>query len=204
MWQGHRHRVSGRRGAGTAALRAAEGDADVTPLPAKAGSFWLVPEASTLTGASRTTLTATRYVNMRRPDRGLLLRALMSRRTSPEPVFLPSRGEVLNAISTAGHLTEPRLPSTRDMSYPRAFPVEPLEHTVRGKVPCHGATKGIACQAPRCSRSPSPEGDPHTPPGVSPESPAEVFYGFYRWQRRCRSCAYRQPRSLVSSGSPWG
>jgi len=46
----------------------------------------------------------------------------------------------LNAILTAGHPTEPRLPSTWDMSYPQAFPVEPPEHTVRGKVPsrrCH-------------------------------------------------------------------
>src|SRR4051812_42729627 len=42
---------------------------------------------------------------------------------TPLPVFLLSRQEVLNAILTAGHPTEPRLPSTRDMSYPRAFPV---------------------------------------------------------------------------------
>ena len=97
----------------------------MTTLPAKAGRFWLVPEASALTGASRTTLTATRYVNVRRPDPGLLLRALMSRRTSPELVFLPSRGEVLNAISTAEHPKEPKLPRTRDMSYPRAYLVEP-------------------------------------------------------------------------------
>ena len=97
----------------------------VTTLPVKAGSFWLVPEASALTGASRTTLTATRYVNVRRPDPGPLLRALMSRRTAPEPVFLPLRGEVLNAISTAEHLKGPKPPSTRDTSYPRAFPMEP-------------------------------------------------------------------------------
>ena len=149
----------------------------VTTLPAKAGSFWLAPEASALTGASRTTLTAPRYVSVRRPDPGLLHRALMSRRTSPELVVLPSRGEVVHAISTAGHLIEPRLPRTRDMSYPRACPVEPPEHTVRGKVPAHGATTGIACQAPRCSRSPSPSGDPHSPPGFSPEGNAEVSYG---------------------------
>ena len=136
----------------------------VTTLPAKAGSFWLVPEASALTGASRTTLTAPRYVNVRRPDPGPLLRALMSRRTAPEPVFLPLRGEALNAISTAGHPTEPRLPRTRDMSYPRAFPVEPPNTPI--VVRCHqeGATKRSACQAPRCSRSPSPDGDPHSPP----------------------------------------
>ena len=153
----------------------------MTTLPAKAGSFWLAPEASALTGASRTTLTAPRYVSVRRPDPGLLLRALMPRRTSPELVVLPSRGEVLNAISTAEHLTEPRLPSTRDMSIGLrpigAFPVEPPEHTVRVKVPAHGATQGIACQAPRCSRSPSPYGDPHSPPGLSPEGNAEVSYG---------------------------
>src|SRR5438874_2799602 len=117
----------------------------VTTLPAKAGSFWLAPEASALTGAFRTTLTATRYVSVRRPDPGLLLRALMSPRTSPELVVLPSRGEVLNAISTAGHLKEPGLPSTRDMSYPRAFPMEPPEHTVRVKVPSQGAIKRSAC-----------------------------------------------------------
>src|SRR5437588_9904559 len=97
----------------------------VTTLPAKAGSFWPGPEASALTGASRATLTATRCVNARRLDPSPLERAWPSLRTTPLPVYLLSRQEVLNAILTAGHPTEPRLPSTWDMSYPQAFPVEP-------------------------------------------------------------------------------
>ena len=132
------------------------GRASVTTLPAKAGSFWHQPEASAQAGASRTTLTATRYVSVRRPDPGLLLKALMSRRTSPELVVLPSRGEVVNAISTAEHLTEPRLPRTRDMSYPRACPVEPPKRIVHVKVLVYDATSGLACQATRRLRGPSP------------------------------------------------
>jgi hypothetical protein len=31
----------------------------------------------------------------------------------------------VNAILTAEHLTEPKLPRTRDLSYPQAFLVEP-------------------------------------------------------------------------------
>jgi hypothetical protein len=54
--------------------------------------------------------------------------------TASLPVFLPSRGEVVNAISTAEHLKGPKPPRTRDMSYPRACLVEPPGHTVRVKV----------------------------------------------------------------------
>ena len=142
----------------------------VTTLPAKAGSFWLVPEASALTGASRTTLTAPRYVNVRRPDPGPLLRALMSRRTAPEPVFLPLRGEVLNAISTAGHPTEPRLPRTWDMSYPRAFPVEPPNTPIvvrcHLKVPQRGAL--VKRRAAPAARRPTAIRIPLRPKSRSP------------------------------------
>ena len=122
----------------------------MTTLPAKAGSFCLVAEAPVSAGASRATLTATRYVSARRLDPSLLSRTVYRDRFSPD-----TSGGV-NATLTGERLTEPKLPGTRDMSYPQAFPVEPPKHSVRGKVPSHGATQGIACQAPRCSRSPSP------------------------------------------------
>ena len=50
---------------------------------------------------------------------------------APLLVFLPLCGKVLNAIPTAEHRKEPRLPSTRNMSYPRAFPVEPPTYRSR-------------------------------------------------------------------------
>ena len=94
-------------------------------LPAKAGSFWLVPEASARTGASRATRVATHYVNARRPDPGPRSEPSRPEGAASLPVFLPSRQEVVNAILTAEHLKEPKLPGTRDMSYPRAFLVQP-------------------------------------------------------------------------------
>ena len=138
----------------------------MTTLPATAGSFWLVPEASALTGASRTTLTAPRYVHVRRLDPSPRSEPC---RPSEEgaaslPVFLPSRGEVVNAISTAEHPKEPKLPRTRDMSYPRAFLVEPPEHIVRVKVLhslYHGSltrllpTTSLDAEGTRCDRSPT-------------------------------------------------
>ena len=143
----------------------------VTTLPAKAGSFWLVPEASARAGASRATLDAPAYVNARRLDPSPLEQALPSLRTTPLLVFLLSRGEVLNAISTAEHLKEPKLASTRDMSYPRAFPVEPPEHTVRVEVLLDSATTRVARQAgsallgdPTSVGRPLAYGDPHSPP----------------------------------------
>src|SRR5205085_10751044 len=77
----------------------------------------------------------------------------------------PDTSGGVNATLTGERLTEPKLPGTRDMSYPRVCPVEPPKHIVRVKVPSHGAIKRRACQAPRCDRSPSPNGAPHFPPG---------------------------------------
>jgi hypothetical protein len=51
------------------------------------------------------------------------------------PGFLLSQGKVSNALPAVEHLTEPKFPSTRDMSYPRACPVGPGKHAVRGEVP---------------------------------------------------------------------
>ena len=82
---------------------------------------------------------------------------------APLQVFLLSRGEVLHAISTAEHFTEPKLPSTRDTSYPPAFPVEPPKRIVHVKVLSYRATKRIACQAGSALRpQPLACGDPHS------------------------------------------
>ena len=131
----------------------------VTTLPAKAGSFWLVPEAPVSAGASRATLTATRYVSARRLDPSPLSRTVYRDRCSPDM----SGG--VNATLTGERLTEPKLPGTRDMSCPRACPVEPPKHIVRGKVPsrrCHKeerlSSDGLVAQPVAC-------GDPHSPPG---------------------------------------
>ena len=90
---------------------------------------------------------------------------------APLLVFLLSRGEVLNAISTAEHLKGPKPPSTRDTSYPQAFPMEPPKHIVRVKVPSDRATTWIACQVGSALLGdPTPVGrplaydDPHSPP----------------------------------------
>ena len=143
----------------------------VTTLPAKAGSFCLVAEALGSAGASRATLTAPRYVSARRLDPSPLSRTVYRDRLSPD-----TPGGV-NATLTGERLTEPKLPGTRDMSCPRAFPMEPPKHIVRGKVPsrrCHKeerlSSDGLVAQPVAC-------GDPHSPPGFSPESPAEVLYG---------------------------
>ena len=89
----------------------------------------------------------------------------------------PDTSGGVNATLTGERLTEPKLPGTRDMSCPRAFPMEPPKHIVRGKVPsrrCHKeerlSSDGLVAQPVAC-------GDPHSPPGFSPESPAEVLYG---------------------------
>ena len=124
----------------------------VTTLPAKAGSFWLVPEAPVSAGASRATLTATRYgATPDGIDPSPLSRTGYRHRFSPD-----TSGGVNASLRPKARLTEPKLPGTRDMSYPRALPVEPRKHIVRVKVPSQGATQGIACQAPRCASSPSP------------------------------------------------
>jgi hypothetical protein len=136
----------------------------VTTLPAKAGSFWPEPEASALIGASRATRAAPRYVNARRPDPGLLEQASTFQRKVLAPGFLPSRGEVVHAISTAEHLTGPKPPSARDTSYPRAFPVEPPQHIVHVKVPSSGTTKPWVGQVLRAARAARRWRDPHSPP----------------------------------------
>jgi hypothetical protein len=79
------------------------------------------------------------------PDPGLRSEHSRPEGAASLPVFLPSRGEVLHTISTAEHLTEPKLPRTRDMSYSRAFLVEPPEQTVRGKVPASLYHKRLTC-----------------------------------------------------------
>src|SRR5205085_9241563 len=93
------------------------------------------------------------------------------------------------------HPKEPKLPRTRDMSYPRAFPVEPPEHTVRVKVPGSMSHKRLTCalfftsldavgtRAWRrtCLRH------PHSPPAFMPEGNAEVFYGCHGLARRSRA-----------------
>src|SRR5205085_11051117 len=80
---------------------------------------------------------------------------------APLLVSLLSRGEVLNAISTAEHLKGPKPPSTRDTSYPQAFPTEPPKHIVRAKVPPESATPCIPCQAgPALLGDPTPVGRP--------------------------------------------
>ena len=157
----------------------------VTTLPAKAGSFWLVPKASALTGASRATHTAPRYVGARRLDPSPRSGPCRPEGAAPLLVFLLSRGEVLNAILTAEHLKEPKPPSTRDMSYPRAFPVELPEHTVRVKVPgsqYHAQLTGnfpvtSLDAAGTCAGRRACLRHPHSPPACRPESPAEIFYG---------------------------
>src|SRR4051794_1711234 len=108
--------------------RAQEGVRGVTTLPAKAGRFravrspWLQQELLRLRLEQPLTITPEgsiqAYCNEPRdPRRDALIAG-----------YLPSRQEVLNAILTAEHLKEPKLPCTRDMSYPRAFLVEPPEH----------------------------------------------------------------------------
>jgi hypothetical protein len=81
------------------------------------------------------------------------------------PVFLPSRGKVPSAIPTAEHLTGPKPPSTRDTSYPQAFPMELPKHVVRVKVPPDSATPWIACQVGSALLAqPLADGDPHSAP----------------------------------------
>jgi hypothetical protein len=127
----------------------------VTTLPAKAGSFWLVPEAPVSAGTSRATLTVSRYLSARRLDPSPLSRTVYRDRFSPDP-----SGSV-NATLTGERLTEPKLLGTRDMSIGLrpigAFPVEPRKPIVRVKVPsrrCH--TGDRLSSAALCSRSPSP------------------------------------------------
>jgi hypothetical protein len=121
----------------------------VTTLPAKAGSFrvvrspWLPQELLRLRLRQPVTLTPEGSIQAHRS------RPCRPEGATPLLVFLLSRGEVLNAISTAEHLTGPKPPSTRDMSYPTAFPMEPPKHIVRVKVPSDSGTKRIACQGGR-------------------------------------------------------
>jgi len=135
----------------------------VTTLPAKAGSFWPEPEASAPAGASRTTLDATAYVTVRRPSPGPRSGPCRPEGAAPLLVLLPWRAEVLNAICTGEHLTEPKLPRTRDTSYPAAFPLEPPQRIVYVKVPSLGTTKPWVGQATRAYRRTLLR-DPHSPP----------------------------------------
>ena len=133
----------------------------MTTLPAKAGNFravrspWLRQELLRLRMWQPTTLTP------EGPIQAHWSRPRLSRGEPLLPVLLPSRGKVLNAIPTAEHLKGPKPPSTRDTSYPQAFPMEPPKHIVRVKVPPESATTWIACQvgaAPRLRRSAFPSG----------------------------------------------
>src|SRR5436305_7390339 len=97
----------------------------VTTLPAKAGNFraerspWLRQELLRLRVTHPPTLTP------EGPIQAHWSRPRLSRGEPLLPVLLPSRGKVLNAIPTAEHLKGPKPPSTRDTSYPQAFPMEP-------------------------------------------------------------------------------
>jgi hypothetical protein len=137
----------------------------VTTLPAKAGSFrvvrspWLPQELLRLRLRQPVTLTPEGSIQAHWSG------PCRPKGAAPLPVFLLSRGEVLNAISTAEHLKGPKPPSTRDTSYPRAFPIEPPKHIVRVKVPSDRGTKRIACQAGAALLPQSlADGDPHSPP----------------------------------------
>src|SRR5437588_8616928 len=87
----------------------------------------------------------------------------------------------MHAVCTAAACKETKLTRTRSMSYPRACPVEPPEHTVRVEVLLDRATTRVACQAGLALLAqPLAYGDPHSPPAFRPESPTEVFYGTRR------------------------
>src|SRR5438067_2467124 len=81
-------------------------------------------------------------VNARRPDPGLLEQALTFQGKALAPGFLPSRGEVLNAIPTAEHLKG---------SYGTGFTCGPPPHNRQPighvKVLPERATTWVACQA---------------------------------------------------------
>jgi hypothetical protein len=87
--------------------------------------------------------------------------------------FLPSRGEVLNAISTAAHPKGPKPPSKRDTSIGLrpigAYSVEPPERIAHVKVPsesCHNVgrlSSNVRRERARRSRG--------------PHSLTEVFHG---------------------------
>ena len=137
----------------------------MTTLPAKAGNFravrspWLRQELLRLRMWQPTTLTP------EGPIQAHWSRPRLSRGEPLLPVLLPSRGKVLNAIPTAEHLKGPKPPSTRDTSYPQAFPMEPPKHIVRVKVPPESATPWIACQVGAALLAqPRADGDPHSPP----------------------------------------
>src|SRR5437763_1376662 len=114
---------------------------------------------------------------------------------APPLVSLPSRGDVVNASATAEHPKEPKRPRTRDMSYPRAFPVQPPEHTVRVKVPGSMSHKRLTCAlfftsldaVGTCAARRACLRHPHSPPAFTPRGVAEGFYGCPRRPRDSRA-----------------
>ena len=146
----------------------------MTTLPAKAGSFRLVSEASARAGASRATHRATPHVSARRPDPGLLEQASTCQGNALAPGFLPSREEVSNAIPTAEHLK-----GSHGIGFtcgPPPHNRQPIGHV---KVLLDRATTWVACQA-GSALLPQPFacGDPHSLSGLQ----AGVPCGIYLWQ----------------------
>jgi hypothetical protein len=121
----------------------------VTTPSAKADGFSVVAKPSALTTASQATPSPEGSVRARALD---WLPGLCCSRTP---------GGVTAAL-TGEHRTEPKLPSTRDTSYPLAFPAEPPKHTVRGVVLSCRTTKAWVGQATRASRRTS-QRDPYSP-----------------------------------------
>jgi hypothetical protein len=97
----------------------------VTTLPAKAGSFRAMRSPWLRQELLRRRVTHPPTLTPEGPIQAHWSRPRLFRGEPLLPVLLPSRGKVLNAIPTAEHLTGPKPPSTRDTSYPRAFPMEP-------------------------------------------------------------------------------
>jgi hypothetical protein len=161
-----------------------QGRGAVTTLPAKAGSVralrspWLRQEFLRLRLPHPPTLPP------EGPIQAHWSRPRLCKGEPLLPVFLPSRGKVPSAIPTAEHRKGPQPPSTRDTSYPQAFPMEPCKHIVGVTVPPDSATIWIACQvgaAPlRRSRTPRQWGGPlptaiRIPPRLTSRSPLRRF-----------------------------
>ena len=137
----------------------------MTTLPAKAGSFCAVQRSRLQQELLVLRIEQPLTLAHEGPIQAYWSEPCRPEGAAPLQVFLLSRGELLNAISTAEHLKGPKPPSTRDTSYPQAFPMEPPKHIVRVKVPSDRATPWIACQVGAALLAqPRADGDPHSPP----------------------------------------
>ena len=115
----------------------------VTTLPAKAGSFWLVPEAPVSAGASRATLTAPRYVNARRLRPSPLERASTIPRDGPHSRFfsLYAGGCERNPNRRAPCWTQ------TVQVFPGSLPARTRTSIIAFVAPSYGATTAQDCQA---------------------------------------------------------